>query len=109
MLNPRRAAHRHNRGRIPLIVRIAVALTLFNSWVLFEEIVVDRLGWWRYMPCYRVGQFCEWDIGATIVITALVILAFGDSRTRVLARLRHTRTRLQHACARLGCRVCRAA
>ena len=33
------------RSRFLFLLRLAVALTLFNSWVLFEEIVVDRLGW----------------------------------------------------------------
>ena len=39
--------------RTQLIVSIAFALTLFNSWVLFEETVIDRLGWWRYLPLPR--------------------------------------------------------
>ena len=30
--------------RFPFLLRRSVALTLFNSWVLFEEIVLDRLG-----------------------------------------------------------------
>lgn len=29
---------------LPLIVNIAIMLTLFNSWVLFEETVIDRHG-----------------------------------------------------------------
>ena len=32
------------------IVRFAVWLTFFNTWVLFEETVVDRYGLWEYMP-----------------------------------------------------------
>jgi hypothetical protein len=62
--------------RTQLIIKITLALTLFNSWVLFEEVVVDRLGWWRYLPCYRVGLFCEWDAGAIVVITVLVFFLF---------------------------------
>jgi len=72
----------------PWIVRIAVGLTLFNSWVLFEELIVDRLGWYKNMPCYTVGRFCEWDVGAILVILAIVILAFEDSRNRVLSIFR---------------------
>jgi hypothetical protein len=30
--------------------RFAVWLTFFNTWVLFEETVVDRYGLWEYMP-----------------------------------------------------------
>ena len=50
--------------RLPWIVRIAVALSFFNSWVLFEETIVDRHGLWRYMPFYKVGLFCAWDLAA---------------------------------------------
>lgn len=53
----------------PWLLRIAAALTLFNSWVLFEETIVDRHGLWKYMPCYRVGIFCEWDALAIVLIT----------------------------------------
>lgn len=71
-----------------LIVRVGLALTLFNSWVLFEETVVDRLGWWQYMPCYRVGHFCEWDVGAILIILVGSVAAFEDSRTRMVSILR---------------------
>jgi len=30
--------------RLPLIVKIAVVLTFFNSWVLYAETLVDRYG-----------------------------------------------------------------
>jgi hypothetical protein len=56
------------------------AVTLFNSWVLFEEVVVDRLGWWRFMPCYRVGHFCGWDAGAIAVILAISWVVFRRTR-----------------------------
>jgi len=56
----------------PRIVRFGVWLTLMNSWVLFEEIVVDRKGLWKYMPYYRVAQFCPWDMAA-MVFTAWVV------------------------------------
>ena len=90
-------------GRNPsVILRVGLALTLFNSWVLFEETVVDRLGWWRYMPCYRVGRFCEWDMAAILVIVTISIVAFADTRARVASFLRRL-------CGHLGCRVCRTA
>ena len=62
--------------RIPRIVTIAVWLTFFNTWVLFEETVVDRYGLWEYMPYYRVGRLCAWDIGAMIVLGLLVHWTF---------------------------------
>jgi hypothetical protein len=43
----------------PLVVRAAVFVTFFNSWVMFEEFVIERVGLWHYMPLYRVGMFCS--------------------------------------------------
>ena len=93
--------------RLPFLVRLAVALTLFNSWVLFEEIVVDRLGWWRYMPCYRVGRFCEWDVAAILVISFVTFVGLAADRA-LEGEGRAPFERLRRACARLGCGVCRA-
>lgn len=57
-----------NAVKTPRIVRFAIWLTFFNTWVLFEETVVDRYGLWQYMPYYRVGKLCSWDIGAMALI-----------------------------------------
>jgi hypothetical protein len=89
------------KSRFPFLVRLTVALTLFNSWVLFEEIVVDRLGWWRYMPCYRVGRFCEWDVLAILVISLVTAVSFSGDRSLLVQRLRRS-------CGSFGCRFCRA-
>jgi hypothetical protein len=59
--------------RLPLIAKIAIAVTFLNTWVIFEETVVDRHGLWRYMPFYRVGLFCVWD-AAVFAITLLLLL-----------------------------------
>lgn len=90
-----------DRPRIPFLLRLSVALTLFNSWVLFEETVVDRLGWWRYMPCYRVGRFCEWDAAAILVIGLVTAMGFAGNRFPLVQRLRTS-------CGSIGCRFCRA-
>src|SRR5207237_3157785 len=58
---------------LPLIAKIAIAVTFINTWVIFEETVVDRHGLWRYMPLYRVGLFCVWD-AAVLTITLLLLL-----------------------------------
>ena len=59
---------------LPLIGKIAIVMTFINSWVIFEETVVDRHGLWRYMPFYRVGLFCVWD-AAVLAVTLLLLLA----------------------------------
>jgi hypothetical protein len=66
---------------MPGIVRFAVWLTFFNTWVLFEETVVDRYGLWEYMPYYRVGRLCSWDIGA-MVFLGVVVWRFLRPRVR---------------------------
>ncbi|HEY3121315.1 MAG TPA: hypothetical protein VGL15_11870 [Vicinamibacteria bacterium] len=69
--------------QLPLAAKLAVALTFFNAWVLFAEIVVDRQGLWRYMPGYRVGTLCPWDVGVAAVIVGGVIYAIRrGKRTR---------------------------
>jgi hypothetical protein len=67
---------------VPGIVKAAVIVTFFNTWVLFEETVVDRYGLWQYMPYYRVAQLCSWDIGALALITWITL--------RTLRRARYT-------------------
>ena len=59
-------------GKIPRIVKFAVWLTFFNTWVMFEETIVDRYGLWQYMPYYRVAKLCSWDIGAMALLGFLV-------------------------------------
>jgi hypothetical protein len=35
---------------VPGIVKATVIGTFFNTWVLFDETLVDRYGLWEYMP-----------------------------------------------------------
>jgi hypothetical protein len=64
-----------------MMIKFAVWLTFFNTWVLFEDTVVDRYGLWEYMPYYRVGRLCSWDIGAMALIGFLVYRGFSKSGT----------------------------
>jgi hypothetical protein len=61
---------------LPGIVKAAVVVTFFNTWVLFEETVIDRYGLWQYMPYYRVAKLCAWDIGALALIIWVTFRAF---------------------------------
>lgn len=59
-------------GSLPLIVKIATGLALLSSWIIFEEVIVDRYGIWQVLPNYRKGFFCAWDIAAfTVVVGGL--------------------------------------
>jgi hypothetical protein len=86
--------------RLPWILKISVALTFFNSWVIFEETVIDRHRLWRYMPFYHVGLFCAWDILALSLIVPAVLLGSAPVR-RACSRL------LRRLCFVDGCRYCR--
>jgi len=65
-------------SHLPLIAKIAIATTFINTWILFEETVVDRYDLWRYMPFYRVGLFCAWDAA----VFAITLLLLGVSMVR---------------------------
>ena len=67
---------------LPLIAKIAIAMTVLNAWVLFEETIVDRHGLWRYMPFYRVGLFCVWDAAVLAVTLLLLLVSVARSRRR---------------------------
>jgi len=67
-------------SHLPLIAKIAIATTFINTWILFEETVVDRYGLWRYMPFYRVGLFCAWD--AAVFAITLLFLGLSTVRRR---------------------------
>jgi hypothetical protein len=43
--------------------------------VVFEETIVDRHGLWKYMPHYRVGDPCVWDLGMALLIVAGMVVA----------------------------------
>lgn len=57
---------------LPLSIQLGFGLTLMNSWVLFEETVVDRTGLAQLMPGYHVADACIWDAGALVVVIAVV-------------------------------------
>ena len=67
---------------LPLIAKIAIAMTFLNAWVLFEETIVDRHGLWRYMPFYRVGLFCVWDAAVGAITLLLLFISVARSRRR---------------------------
>jgi len=77
--------------RLPVIAKIAIAMTFINAWVIFEETVVDRHGLWRYMPYYRVGLFCVWDAAVLAVTLLLLFVSVRPLRRRNDSTLSTTR------------------
>jgi hypothetical protein len=56
--------------QMPMIVKVGVGIAFFDAWVSLEEFVIDRHGLWRYMPYYRVGEACVWDLAVGLLIVA---------------------------------------
>ena len=75
---------------LPLIAKIGIAMTFVNTWVIFEETIVDRHGLWRYMPFYRVGLFCAWDAAVLAVTLLLLLVSVAPFRRRSGAMLSTT-------------------
>lgn len=65
---------------LPLIAKIGIAMTFINTWVIFEEALVDRHSLWRYMPFYRVGLFCVWDAAVFALTLFLLLLSVRPLR-----------------------------
>jgi hypothetical protein len=49
-------------NQLPFWVQVAVVLSFYNTWVMIEEFIIDRFGYWQYLPFYKKGIFCAWDI-----------------------------------------------
>jgi hypothetical protein len=54
--------------QLPLIARIGIGVAFFDAWMSIEEFVIDRTGVWGYMPYYRVGAGCAWDVAVGLLI-----------------------------------------
>lgn len=57
--------------QLPWAVRIAVGLAIGLTWVFIEEHIIEPFALYKYMPFYRVGNFCVYDfmVGLIIVIS----------------------------------------
>lgn len=59
-------------AELPWIVRVVLGLAAFNLWWSFEEFVIDRFGAWRYLPDYKFGRLCVWDLTVFLGIAATI-------------------------------------
>lgn len=65
---------------LPWLVRIACGVALFNIWWSAEEFVIDRFGFWRYLPDYKVGRLCVWDLTVAVGISVTIWLLSKGKR-----------------------------
>jgi hypothetical protein len=59
-------------AELPRTVRVVLGLAAFNLWWSFEEFVIDRFGVWRYLPDYKFGRLCVWDLTVALVIASII-------------------------------------
>ena len=59
---------------LPALVQFASLATIFVGWVLFAEFIIDRHGYDRFLPFYRVGKLCPYDFGVLLALAATWLL-----------------------------------
>jgi hypothetical protein len=62
-------------AHLPLWIRLAAALSLVNSWILIAEFVIDRYGLDDYLPFYRYGDVCVWDVAVIAGVATMFVRA----------------------------------
>lgn len=70
---------------LPRLVQFTSLATIFIGWVLIAEFVIDRHGLDRFLPLYRVGNLCPYDLAVLLLLSA----------TWALLRRRRTLTMLK--------------
>jgi hypothetical protein len=56
--------------QLPMIAKMAIGIAFLEAWVSLEQLVIEPTGLWHYMPFYRVGGFCVYDLTVTILVAA---------------------------------------
>lgn len=72
-------------GDLPWTVRIILGLAVFNLWWSLEEFVIDRFGIWRYLPDYKFGRLCAWDLTVAMGIVVMVWWLSTRGKQKALA------------------------
>jgi hypothetical protein len=55
---------------LPIVVKVATGVAFFTLWMCLEEFVINRSGFWRYMPYYKRDDACAWDLAVFLLIVA---------------------------------------
>jgi hypothetical protein len=58
---------------LPLAVRIAVGLASGLTWVFIEEHIVEPFKLYKYMPFYKLGDFCVYDLTVGLIIVGCIL------------------------------------
>jgi|CXWL01.1.fsa_nt_gi hypothetical protein len=55
---------------LPGLAQFTSLATIFIGWVLFAELVIDRHGYDRFLPFYRVANLCPYDLAVLLILAA---------------------------------------
>lgn len=55
---------------LPRLAQFTSLATIFIGWVLFAELVIDRHGYDRFLPLYRVANLCPYDLVVLLLLAA---------------------------------------
>jgi len=55
---------------LPTVVKVATGVAFFTLWMCLEEFVINRSGFWRYLPYYKRDDACVWDLAVSVLIVA---------------------------------------
>ena len=58
--------------QLPWAARIAVGLAIGLTWVFIEEHIIEPFALYKYMPLYRVGNFCVYDFTVGLIIAVSI-------------------------------------
>jgi hypothetical protein len=71
---------------LPVVIRVASAIGVLAGWACFEEFGIDRNHWDRFLPLYRIGQFCPYDAAMILFIaTVWIVLSLPPRATKLRA------------------------
>jgi hypothetical protein len=72
--------------QLPWAVRIAVGLAIGLTWVFIEERIIEPFALYKYMPFYRVGNFCVYDFTVGLIIVVSIWRASRYARPSAVTR-----------------------
>jgi hypothetical protein len=62
-------------AQLPLVVRIMTVASMFMAWVLFAELVLDRYGFDKFLPFYRLADLGVYDVAVALAICVFWVMA----------------------------------
>lgn len=58
-------------AQLPFLVKFSSVSVLFIGWVMIEEFIIDRHNLDRFLPLYRFGNLCIYDVTVILLLVGL--------------------------------------